>query len=113
MANFYENYLRLCALKKESPSGAAINAGFSNAAASHWSNGAVPSRASLVRLSNYFGCSISELLEKPEAPAPDTRTATASKDGGLLEEFERIFDALTPENQNAIIAEMLRRQREQ
>ena len=50
--------------------------------------------------------------KKTATPAQHQET-TAAKDGGLLEEFGRIFDTLTPENQNVIIAEMLKRLREQ
>lgn len=45
-----------------------------------------------------------------EYPQKETATQAGS---GLIEEFGRIFDSLTPENQTAIIAEMLKRQREQ
>lgn len=42
-----------------------------------------------------------------------SRQAAAPKDSGLPEEFARLFMSLSPENQNAVIAEMLKRQREQ
>ena len=41
------------------------------------------------------------------------RQTAAPKDSGLPEEFARLFMSLSPENQNAVIAEMLKRQREQ
>lgn len=47
------------------------------------------------------------------AEPPENEQAAAPKCSGLAEEFARIFDQLTPENQNAIIAEMLRRQRQE
>lgn len=60
-----------------------------------------------------------EGLKKKSVPAvsdSDTvqsRQAAAPKDSGLPEEFARLFMSLSPENQNAVIAEMLKRQREQ
>ncbi|WP_369284003.1 hypothetical protein [Oscillibacter sp. GMB15532] len=42
-----------------------------------------------------------------------TSKATTPESSGLADEFARIFVQLTPENQNRIIAEMLKRQREQ
>ena len=41
------------------------------------------------------------------------RQTAAPKDSGLPEEFARLFMSLSPENQNAVTAEMLKRQREQ
>ena len=46
------------------------------------------------------------------AEPPENEQAATQKGSGLADEFVRIFDQLTPENQNAIIAEMLRRQRQ-
>lgn len=43
----------------------------------------------------------------------DKKEVATQTGSGLIEEFGRIFDSLTPENQTAVIAEMLRRQREQ
>ena len=43
------------------------------------------------------------LTGKEESPPP--------KGGGLTQEFARIFDQLSPQAQNEIIAEMLKRQR--
>ena len=60
-----------------------------------------------------------EGLKKKSVPAvSDSDTvqslqAAAPKDSGLPEEFARLFMSLSPENQNAVIAEMLKRQREQ
>ncbi len=58
-------------------------------------------------LAQYLGCTVSDLLgeENVKAAAPEG--------SGQYEEFARIFKELTPENQNKIIAEMLRRAREQ
>lgn len=43
--------------------------------------------------------------KEEKSPAPEG--------AGLTQEFSRIFAQLSPENQNAIIAEMLRRQRQE
>lgn len=53
---------------------------------------------------------------KTKAPASEAEkisNAAAPEGSGITDEFARIFAQLTPENQNRIIAEMLKRQRNQ
>lgn len=68
---FYDNFIRICAERKESPSGVAKKIGLSNAAASGWKKGKQPSEVTLEKLSQYFDVPISELIEsqkeKPSA----------------------------------------------
>ena len=72
--------------------------------------GTVPSVERVQLLAQYLGCTVSDLLG--EAPSGSAKAADP-KISGLSEEFARLFVDLTPENQNKIIAEMLKRQREQ
>lgn len=69
---FYSNFLEQCARKNVSASGAAVAIGLSNAAATGWKNGKVPYDATLAKLSDYFGCTVADLLrdENDEKPAP-------------------------------------------
>lgn len=60
--SFYNNYLRLCAEHGETPSGAAAAIGLSNAAATGWKNGKMPSDVTLTKLAEHFQCLKSELL---------------------------------------------------
>lgn len=60
---FYDNFIRICAERKESPSGVAKKIGLSNAAASGWKKGKQPSEVTLEKLSQYFDVPISELIE--------------------------------------------------
>ena len=48
-----------------------------------------------------------------DSDTAQNRQAAAQEDSGLPEEFARLFMSLSPENQNAVIAEMLKRQRTQ
>lgn len=52
---FYQKFLDLCIERNISPSAAAQSAGFSNAAATDWKNGAKPRATNLKKLANYFG----------------------------------------------------------
>ena len=58
---FYDNFIRICAERKESPSGVAKNIGLSNAAANGWKKGKKPSEVTLEKLSQYFGVPVSAL----------------------------------------------------
>ena len=60
--SFYDNYLRLCAEHGETPSGAATAIGLSNAAATGWKNGKMPSDVTLAKLAEHFQCLKSDLL---------------------------------------------------
>ena len=66
---FYDNFIRICAERKESPSGVAKKIGLSNAAANGWKKGKQPSEVTLEKLSQYFGVPVSELTaDKKEKP---------------------------------------------
>lgn len=72
---FYDNLLKLCAKRNESPSGVAKKIGLSNAAASGWKSGKKPSLVTLEKLSIYFGVPVEELeKEKPTGQEADGLT---------------------------------------
>lgn len=102
---FYDNFVKACISAGKSPSAVVVEAGISKPAVTRWKNGQQPTDASLQKLSEYFGISKDDLLNGKKSPPP--------AGDGLTEEFSRIFAQLSPENQNAIIAEMLKRQRQE
>lgn len=108
---FVQNVKFYCALKGVKPTVACIESGIGKDTLTNLvKRDTVPSVAKVQMLAQYLGCTVSDLLgEKDDGNAK----AAAPKSSGLSEEFARIFDGLTPENQNKIIAEMLKRQREQ
>lgn len=135
---FYDNFVKACNLHNKAPSAVAIDIGISKATVTGWKNGSMPSDATLRKLADYFGISPSDLtserdlnigqgevridrragtgkshtlLSITDDVQSDKKTA-AQEDSGLREEFGRLFDTLTPEDQTAIIAEMLKRLRE-
>lgn len=107
---FVQNIKSYCALKGEKPTAVCRESGVGVSFIQDIIRGQTPSVAKVQMLAQYLGCTVSDLLgEKDDGNAK----AAAPKSSGLSEEFARIFDGLTPENQNKIIAEMLKRQREQ
>ena len=104
---FYENFISLCNSIHKSPTAAILEIGLERSSGTRWKKGGMPSDATARRIADYFGVTVDDLLGEENVKA-------ATPEGsGQYEEFARIFKELTPENQNKIIAEMLRRAREQ
>jgi transcriptional regulator with XRE-family HTH domain len=103
---FYENFVDLCNSIHKSPTATVIAMGFNRSTLTQWKRGATPSDATVRRIADYFGISVNELLSGKDC---DNKSAAETNIGGLEAEFARLFASLTPEQQNEIIAEMLRR----
>lgn len=59
---FYENYVRLCSYSGKSPSYVAQEVGIQKSTVSRWAKGSVPRYTTLLRIADYFGVSIAELV---------------------------------------------------
>lgn len=91
MSIFYENYLKLCAARQESPTAVSKKIGLSNAAATGWKKGKKPSEVTLEKLAVYFGVAREDLTgesEQKEKPTP-------SEESGLDVAFNAVLDQLT------------------
>lgn len=99
MGIFYENYVRLCASRGESPTAVSKNIGLSNAAPSGWKSGKKPSQVTLEKLAAYFGVTKDELTgeEQKEKPAPQMENGLDAKAQATLNKMKK----LSPEQQAA------------
>lgn len=90
MSVFYENYLKLCAARQESPTAVSKKIGLSNAAATGWKKGKKPSEVTLEKLAVYFGVAREDLTgeEQKEKPAP-------SEGSGLDARFDALLSQMT------------------
>ena len=61
---FYENVVRLAVRKGLSPSAAAEEMGYPRSTLSRWKAGAVPRRATLQKIADYFGVTVKELEDE-------------------------------------------------
>lgn len=106
MSTFYDNYVRLCALNNLSESGAAKKIGLSNAAASGWKKGKMPSATTQIKLADLFGVSVEELTQDIKKARP--------ADGEALNVDEWIKKARTMSNGdlNLALRELLKIQAE-
>lgn len=92
MSTFYDNYVKLCAARKESLTAVSKNIGLSNAAPTGWKNGKMPSKVTLAKLASYFGIPEEELTgEEPE----QKEKPTPSEESGLDAAFNAVLDQLT------------------
>lgn len=89
MGIFYENYVRLCASRGESPTAVSKNIGLSNAAPSGWKSGKKPSQVTLEKLAAYFGVTKDELTgeEQKEKPAPGEGSGLDARFDALLSQM--------------------------
>ena len=66
---FYHNFVDLCNKIGKSPSAAAEDMGFKRSVVTRWSKGTAPRQATLQRIADYFGVSVSDLVsEQKENP---------------------------------------------
>ena len=70
---FKENFVKLCTEKGVAPSAVCIAVGLSNSAYSRWSDQSQPRRTTLLKIADYLGVTVDELLaDAPAAPAPSS-----------------------------------------
>lgn len=100
---FYNNFLRLCSMTKESPSGVAKAIGLSNAAANGWKNGKIPTDVTLQKLSAHFHVPVESLTE--EKPTPTGQQASGGVEVTPLEaELLAAYRRLSPAQRQALLA---------
>lgn len=99
MSIFYENYLKLCAARQESPTAVSKKIGLSNAAATGWKKGKKPSEVTLEKLAVYFGVAREDLTgeEQKEKPAPSEGSGLDAQAKATLDKMKK----LSPEQQAA------------
>ena len=98
---FVQNIKARCAANGVKPTVACREAGVGVSFINDIERGQTPSVAKVQLLAQYLGCTVSDLLgEEPTPPDP------------VRQEFIRLFDGMSARQQNELLADMLRRQRE-
>lgn len=99
---FYSNYVKLCSKLNKSPSAVGEELGFTRASVTGWGNGATPRKSSLIKIADYFGVTVTELMagvgEQEKAPA------TKGEDEAKLAQFVDGFMRLTPQQKDTVLA---------
>lgn len=72
---FYEKYLCLCNSINKSPSAVALELKIGKPSVTRWKNGATPRDATVLKIADYFGITVAELMagigEQEKAPATE------------------------------------------
>ena len=90
---FSDNYIRLCKEKGVGVTVASQEIGYSANSGKKWSEGSVPRKTTLLKIAEYFGVTVDELMEgQPtmsygDAPLVETKKAATPKDDGVLLRF--------------------------
>lgn len=99
---FVQNVKKYCALKGVKPTVACDESGAGKNLLSQMKHrGSLPTVGRVQLLAQYLGCTVSDLLGEDPAPPDPVR-----------EEFARLLDGMTAEQQNELFAFMLRQKRE-
>ena len=107
---FVQNIKDRCEKMGVRPTVACRESGVGTSFITDLNKGTTPSVAKVEMLARYFGCTVSDLLG--EEPTKITQAADPKADD-LCQEFARLFTSLSPENQKKVIAEMLKRKRQE
>ena len=92
---FYYNFVNLCNKAGISPSAAAEEMGYQRSVVTRWSKGTEPRQATLQRVADYFGISVSELIsEQKETPTPQTESERIPNYNKLSDTNRAIVDSM-------------------
>ena len=109
MVNFYKTFLSLCNDMGVTPSRAALDCGISKVSVSNWkSKRNNPTDANLLKLADYFNVSVEYL--KGET---DIKKAPLSVESEAAAEFANLYQSLTAEQRQLILAAMRGMKQEQ
>lgn len=85
---FYDNYVRLCNSIGKTPSAVALEIGIAKPTVSRWKSGSKPNHATVLKVADYFGVSVSDLLDEKE------KTTVLADDGDESDLFNEIVSAV-------------------
>lgn len=104
---FWTNFVKLCAESGVAPNVVAAKCGVkSTGTVSGWKKGAMPRESIMLKIADYFGVTVAELLGENEQKNKPTTI-----NGDELSEAERDFILLLrsiPEQERDMVAEMIR-----
>jgi transcriptional regulator with XRE-family HTH domain len=79
-----------------------MNIGLTKATFSHWTDTTVPREATLYKIADYLNVTVEQLLAEDEPTAKEKRPSFDERS----EEFATLFNRMTPEQREIIIAQM-------
>lgn len=91
---FYENFIKLCAQKGESPNAVAAKLGLSTGTVTWWKKGRQPREPLLYKIAEYFDVPVDYLLGKPNEKEPEPRERIFFSYAKESEEFHRLLEPI-------------------
>lgn len=85
---FYEKYLCLCNSINKSPSAVALELKIGKPSVTRWKNGATPRDATVLKIADYFGVTVTELM----AGVGEQENAPATEGEGISEDRKALLD---------------------
>ena len=79
---FKKNLEAICAKKGISPTSVCVGVGLSNGTYSQWTDESVPRKTTLIKISDYLGVSVEDLLRE-DAPAPEEEKSPSLSESDL------------------------------
>lgn len=87
---FYEKYLCLCNSINKSPSAVALELKIGKPSVTRWKNGASPRDATVLKIADYFGVTVAELM----SGVGEQEKALAAKGEGYDDKITRLYTQL-------------------
>lgn len=87
---FYEKYLCLCNSINKSPSAVALELKIGKPSVTRWKNGASPRDATVLKIADYFGVTVAELM----SGVGEQEKAPAAKGEGYDDKITRLYTQL-------------------
>ena len=87
---FYEKYLCLCNSINKSPSAVALELKIGKPSVTRWKNGATPRDATVLKIADYFGVTVTELM----AGVGEQEKNPATKGEGYDDKITRLYTQL-------------------
>lgn len=103
---FKQNFIKICTERGVAPTSVLKQIGLSNATFSCWNDDSIPRQTTLVKIADYFGITVEDLLRDPSEPQTAPAQATPETDP-LLDEFAQLLDQLTVKELRELKAFML------
>lgn len=94
---FKEKFIRLCNERGEPPTVVCQKIGITSSAFSKWTDESVPRKATLMRIADYFGVSVSYLLGVVDDPDPIALIDPSKKSPPIMEKIEEAMQDMTEE----------------
>ena len=92
---FKQSFIRLCNDKGVSPSAACAAIGLSNATFSCWTDESIPRKATLMKIADYFGTTVSYLTGVVDDPDPIALIDPSKKEPPMLERLNKVMKDMT------------------